>query len=246
MKSLFAAVALLAAAPFAATPAFAAAGPVSLPQLAPGEVLLEVNAAARVTSPASSAILTVSLNGRGPTAADARAELRREVERVTAASRAAGAAAADVREVGMRSGNTFDGGMGTGSGNRFWANTQVEIRLRNASAAPGLYRMLNPAMEGLPQAIFYEVEDDSAPRRQARDLALRNARTDAESYAAAANMRIVRVLRVTERLGLDTLGMAITESNTALRTMMDWSRTTSRPEVQTYSILGVDYVLAPR
>jgi uncharacterized protein YggE len=243
MKTLLAAAALMAST----APAFAEGSPVSLPRLAPGEVLLEVNAAGRVTSPATRALMTVSLNESGTSAAEARAELRRQVDRVTAAARAAGASSADIREVGVGAGHVMDGHRsGPGEERSYYANTQVEIRLRNAAAAPALYRTLHPELAGMPEPIVYEIDDDSAVRRQARDLALRNARADAESYAAAANLRIVRVLRVTERMGLDALSMTITESNTAFNTMRDWTGTGGRPEVHTFAILGVDYVLAPR
>jgi hypothetical protein len=54
------------------------------------------------------------------------------------------------------------------------------------------------------------------------------------------------VLRVTERTGLDFLGMAFSESNTAMRTFRDYERSMAEGQVMTFVVVGVDYALAPR
>ena len=91
----------------------------------------------------------------------------------------------------------------------------------------------------------YALTDDAGPRRQARARALEKARADAEAYAAPLNMRIVRVVRVSERLGLDLFGLFASEMQ-LLGQMFTPAMMRGGPEVYTIVTVGVDYALAPR
>jgi hypothetical protein len=126
------------------------------------------------------------------------------------------------------------------------ASSTVVIRMRRAASTQALHRALD-AIDNVSVAVpEYTLDDDAAARRSARADAVRRARTDADSYAAAMNMRIGRVLRVTERTGVDMLGMALSESNTAMRTFRDYERSVAEGEVMTMVVIGVDYALAPQ
>jgi uncharacterized protein YggE len=229
--------------------------PVSLPQLAAGEVLLEVNAVGIVTSPASSAAITVSLHADGSSEAEARRALAEMVGRVSAAARSAGVAAVDIRVTPTGAGesgdmgvdmtmNTFDVGEATEPS--FYANSRIDIRLRDASRAQDLQQRLQTLDGVTANGPTFELDDDSVARRGARAAAIANARADAESYAAATNMRVGRILRVTERTGLDFMGMALSESNTIMRTVRRLEQGPRDGQVDTFVVVGVDFVLAPR
>jgi uncharacterized protein YggE len=132
---------------------------------------------------------------------------------------------------------------------RFYARATVTVRLRNVGRAQALHARFggygsNAYFGG--GGPVYELVDETAPRRAARAQAIANARADAESYAAALNLRIVRVLHVTERGGLDFLSMTVSESNALIRAMRSFSSAQAEAQVETYAIAGVDFVLAPR
>lgn len=254
------AAALLAAFSVLTTAPAAADGPASVPQLAPGEVLLEVNGLGMVRSPATLATVTGTAEGRGPTEADARRALAAEVERMTAAARAAGAPAADIRVTPVAVGEAIDtaiydeglpgesdeAGRARREARRYQARSTVTVRLREPTRAPALQATFGAAELWNPQQPLYELIDDSEARRTARTRAVAAARTDAESYAAALGMRIVRVLRVTERTGLDFLGMAVSESNRLMQGWRSFADAQAEGQVETYVLTGVDFVLAPR
>lgn len=251
MRRLLAAAAAL----LCAFPAQAAAGPVRLQPLASDEVLLEVDGFAIVGTPASLAMFRTTVHGSGATNAEARRSVAAEIERVSAIARQAGAAPADIRvlqtdivEARMRA---FDVEESESSErpHDYHLSAAVEIRLRNAAGAADVHRRIENDPSHLWTRPLYTLDDDSGPRGEARRRALAAARADAEALAAALGMRIVRTLRVTERSGIDSIGLIISERWAAERL---WPRfdpaTALRTEavVDTVAIVGVDYALAPR
>ena len=251
------ALALTASAPLAAE----VQAPVSVQPLAAGEVLLEVNALGTVSSRADRATMTVSVSGSGATEAEARAATQAAIRDVRTALRRLGVAETDIRAMPvttsvmastmdmMDANMTMDAmdnaaseaGMVTSSAS---GQAQVEIVIRNVDRVPAVQEAL---MErGIYAAVpLYVLTDDSGPRRQARAQALAKAQADAEAYAASLNMRVVRVVRVSERLGLDMLGLFASEMQ-SLGQIFATGAMMRGPEVQTFVTVGVDYALAPR
>lgn len=258
MHRMFAAAFLAASVFTASAAAAAAADPVaSAPQLAAGEVLLSVNGLGNVRSPATLATVTGSADSRGATEAEARQALQAKLREMTAAARASGATDADIR-VSEETVSEMDEVFDTVSSDaeaqaararRFYARANVVVRLRNVARAQALqsryggYSSAGYFGGGGP---IYELVDESGPRRAARAQAIANARADAESYAAAVNMRIARVLQITERGGLDFLSMTVSESNALIRAMRSFSSAQAEAQVETYAVVGVDFALAPR
>jgi hypothetical protein len=237
--------------------------PVSLPQLAPGEVLLSVNGLGNVRSPATLATVSATADARGATEAEARQALQAKIREMTAAARAAGAGADDIRvapeavsevdeTLGMRDFQTAEPDeAAAAAARRYYGRTAVTVRLRNVGRAQALNARFNSfSTNSYPYfgggGPIYELIDESGARRAARTQAISNARADAESYAAALNLRIVRVLQVTERGGLDFLSMTVSESNALIGAMRSFSSAQAEAQVETYAVVGVDFVLAPR
>ena len=259
MNKLVTAAVLAVAALVVDSPAVADS-PVSLAPLAPGEVLLAVNGLGTVRSPATLATVTGTADARAATEAEARQALDAKIREMTAAARAAGASTADIRvtpetvaEMDEMSADVLESDPAEAASaqvRRFYARATVVVRLRNVERAQALHagfgsysRSMGYFGSGGP---VYELVDESAPRRAARAQAIANARADAESYAAALNMRIVRVLQVTERDGLDFVSMAVSESNALIRAMRSFSSAQAEAQVDTYAVVGVDFVLGPR
>jgi len=258
MRKIVAAAVLAASAMPAAT-AWAGGTPASVPQLAPGEVLLSVNGLGNVRSPATLATVSGAAEARGTTEAETRRDLQAKLREMTAAARAAGAGADDIR-VGEETISSVDTdiyaadvvettGEAARERPRFFARATITVRLRNVARAQALHaRFGNYASNGYfgGGGPIYELVDETAPRRAARAEAIANARADAESYAAPLNLRIVRVLHITERGGLDFLSMTVSESNALIRAMRSFSSAQAEAQVETYAVVGVDFVLGPR
>lgn len=242
------AAALFAASALLAVPASAIAQ-VSVPQLAPGEVLLETDGVGRVETPASRATVTSVVSGSGATAEEARRNLEAEIRRVREAARTFGASDADIST--GPAGESLYALMiaveARGEPGDEIVTRRVTIRLRDAPRAQELHSLLNSSNElAAYRGPVYELDDEAGPRREARRLALAAARADAEAYADAVGMRILRMVRITERAGFGFGGLFITEP------MMDqnwgWAvpRSPRGTEVETMAVVGVDFVLAPR
>jgi uncharacterized protein YggE len=244
--------------------ASAAQAPVTTQPLAAGEVLLEVNALGVVTTHADRATLTFGITGSGATEAAARAAAERKIGDVRAMLRRQGVADADIRigavniggttveeqlaaaatmaamnDVAAEVNNTMESGPPE---DPVSATAMAEVVVRNVDRAAAIQSEL--AQNGMFALPTYTLTDDSAPRREARAQALRRAQTDAQSYAAPLHMRVLRVVRITERVGVDMLGMLASEGQTMTRLFQPPSLRTHGPDVQTMVVVGVDFALA--
>ena len=221
--------------------------------LAPGEVLVQTSTLGRIVSVPDRARLGVLVTGRGPDNEVAQREVRARLTRVNAALAAAGIAPADISggEIGAGldyaamttdlliasgAGTTTEAGAATAS-----AALQVTVRdLERLSALRESLRALD-VITGSPN---YFLADDSAARSAARAQAVAKARAEAESYAEALNMRVVRVARITERIGLEGLNLVVTEAQALSGLFARMWR--QQRDVETMVAVGIDFVLAPR
>jgi len=260
-----AALALAGAAPLSAQ------SRVTTAPLAEGEVLAEVNGIGVVTTRADRATFSFAIKGTGDTDAAARADAERNVSEVRARLRALGVADADTRidPVAAFPANDMERAMAAAQAAMdeaaaeaqrqssdvapprqtthasHTASAGAEIVVRNMASVPAVQALLDQRDIQTLQGPTYALSDDGAQRRQARLQAMEKARADADTYAAALNMRVVRVVRVTERLGMEAMSMAFQERLMSSIFNPAMGRG-NRSEVPTIVLVGVDYVLAPR
>ncbi|UIJ44279.1 SIMPL domain-containing protein [Sphingomonas cannabina] len=193
-RTILAASALMAAMPASAQTA--------LTTLAPGETLLEVNAAGEAKATPDIAEFSTSVTSDGTTAQAALAANAKVAERLVGAVREAGVADADVRtsdlSVGPRYRPDKDGGE-TDEIIGYRASNRLSIRIRDIGAAPRVIdALMNAGATGLNGPTF-SFSDDAPLKAKARTDAVAAAERQARDYAAALGMRIARVLRVSER-----------------------------------------------
>jgi uncharacterized protein len=251
-------LALAASAPLAAT----AQAPVMTQPLAAGEVLLEVNALGFVTSRADRATMSFTITASGENDAAARNAAQQSIAEVRTMLRGHGVTDADIRiqpintyeiETAMTADmnlamdtNTTEAVEAAAAAPSTSANAQAEIVVRNIDRVAGIQSALMERGIFATTGINYALDDETVPRRQARAQAMQKARADAESYAASLNMRVVRIVRVTERLGLDVLSLAGSEYQTVSNLFMPAMMRGGGAQVPTFVAVGVDFVLAPR
>jgi uncharacterized protein len=97
----------------------------------------------------------------------------------------------------------------------------------------------------------YTLSDPVAARRAARADAIARARAQADDYAAGLNMRVARLVRISERSGPSFMEMmmgGISGGDAGMaalqREMVE--NPDSAEGVNTIAFLGVDFALAPR
>lgn len=99
-------------------------------------------------------------------------------------------------------------------------------------------------MSGRPEVVPGDV---GAATRTATARALAAARADAEVYADALNLRVVRMIRVTERIGPDFLGMMLGARTAQVMGELErWVEGAGQDGVPVPVFVGVDFILAPR
>jgi len=223
--------------------------------LAPNEVLLETGGGAVVRSPATRATMTISVHVSDMDGAAGQA-VALAVERVRAAARSAGARPQDIdvsthssRGVGMEAAPHADLRVVDVDESGGFASARVAIVLdqpRNAAALAATVEEIDGVVGA---ETTYSIPDRAPSRRAARERAIQNARFNAESYAAAMNMRVVRLLRVSdlERTHNDPFGMldAADVRAVLLRNSGDGTGG-GDPEVASFAVVAVDFALAPR
>ena len=203
----------------------AGSSPVATQPLAAGEVLLEVNATGTVTTRADLVTLTATASAAGANAAEARRNLSAALDGLAAAARANGVAAGDIsvtssgRNVfladAMRDMAAAQAASGARQGARGatalpapTAQGELQIRLRSPERLEALRSALDAPGAATVAAPAYALSDTRAARASARTQAIAMARADAESYAQALGMRVLRIVRVTDRIGIDFFGLA--------------------------------------
>jgi uncharacterized protein YggE len=226
------------------------AQPVTTAPLGPREILLETSGEGVVRSPADRVSLLVPLHGSAATITLARNALSRSEERVVAAARSAGVSADDIRE--FHPGGPF--GMAGNEAMMTAASEQqtegdkavhktLEIRLRDPAQAEALRAALEAGGIGDIGDPIYSLADDSAARHAARDQGIARARASAEVYATSLNMRVGRIVRISDRPTAETASIDMMQS--MFQRMMGRGGGPD-PMVETNIRVAVDFALVPQ
>jgi uncharacterized protein YggE len=195
------------ALPAAAAPAQA---PVSVAPLAAREVLLEVDAVGKVSNPADVATVTIPVSLSRPSASEARKAAAAQAERIVAALRAAGVASADMRayepshrRFGFAGNEAMEAPGEVGAAladiQPKAASRTIEVRLRDPATFDRLREAAEVAGAGNVAGPVYTLSDEAPARAAAKADAIAKARQQADAYARTLNMRVGRILRVSER-----------------------------------------------
>jgi len=131
--------------------------------------------------------------------------------------------------------------IGPGMSDQHVSNRILEVLIRNPAEAARIRDAMESAGVRSISQPFYEVADGDAAHAAARADGLRRARANAEAYAAAANMRVVRMLRISDRTTAESLQW------TMIMAMSGGRRPAgSGTDVETQEHVSVDFALAPR
>jgi uncharacterized protein YggE len=233
-----------------------AAAQVSLPPLAPGEVLVQTSTLGQIVSAPDRATLSALVSAQGPNQEVARQAARARLARVNAALAAAGIAPADIQSSEVSIGLNYAelptelivvaaaaGGFHGNDAGGPTATATLRITIRDLGRLAAVREALE-ANEVTMAAPDYALADESAARNAARAQAMQKARAEAELYAASLNMRVARVLRISERIGLEGLNLLLTDTRAFNRLFTRMWRPSS--QVETMVAVGVDFALAPR
>lgn len=224
------------------------ASPVPLPSLAPGEQRLELGSLGYVTAPADRVELTAVLRDEGADPDNSRRRLAEKVDRLRGALVAivpSAAVRSDVDGTWDDARRVFDvasepAGNVTGA--------MVTIRLDQVAMLSAVRSVLT-RFGGLETApAVYSLVDRERFERAARLDALARARTRADLQAGAGGMRVLRILRVSEHVGMDIVNSASADIQAlrgAGRPLNPRDRS-NRPEMEVLALLNVDFAVAPR
>ena len=230
----------------------AAAQPVSVTSLAPGEMLLEVSGEGFAYSAADSVRLQLVLVGRGTTPADARRELERQSVRLSQALAGTGVRDSDIGPPSQVSPSL--GFVGNEHGTGWSADPQaqgtpqkmerrpLEIRLRDLSRLEAVRTAVETAGFDVG-ALTYETANERVLIRDARRAAVMDLRALADDLAAAAGMRVLRLVRLSERVAMSDMGQVSMQR--LMQQMMGLSGG-SAERVERSVILSADFALGPQ
>jgi uncharacterized protein YggE len=230
----------------------AAAQPVSVTPLAPGEILLEVSGEGFAYTAADSVRLQLVLIGRGTTQAEARRELERQSVRLSQALAGTGVGESDVGPPGQVSPPL--GFVGNEQGTGWSADPQaqeapqrverrpLEIRLRDLSRLEAVRTAVETAGFEVG-ALTYGTANERLLVRDARRAAVMDLRARADDLAAAAGMRVLRLVRLSERVAMSDMGQVSMQR--LMQQMMGLS-SGSAERVERSVMLSADFALGPQ
>jgi uncharacterized protein YggE len=166
--------------------------------------LLTVHASSTTRTAPDLAIVTLGVTARGATAQAAQQAQSAQMEAVLAAARTAGVEERDVQTVGfsLEPQHAYPRG-GPPRITGYVSRNTVSIRVRDLSRVSGLIDATVAQGANELQGIQFTFQDEESSRDAARAQALQTARARAEAYAEAADMRVVRMLSITEPGGAE-------------------------------------------
>ncbi|HEU0099956.1 MAG TPA: SIMPL domain-containing protein [Allosphingosinicella sp.] len=238
---------LAAALALAGTAAGAAAQQVPI-ALAPGEVLLNVEAGGEHRSRPDVMTITAGVVTTASSAREALAANSALANRLIDVVRSKGIEPRDVKtaelSVDPRLEELSDEDEDRGRTPRvlgYVATNKLELRLRDLNKAPDIVDALFAGGANSVQGPEFSLADPAPAERLARRAAVAAARLEADTYAEALGMRISRVLRVSERGRFDSDGGDIIVTGSRI------PHTPVEPgELTTRITVWIDYAMVPR
>jgi uncharacterized protein YggE len=161
--------------------------------------MLAVHASASTRTAPDVAVVTLGVLARGGNAREAQAAQTARMNAVMTAARAAGVEDAQVQTVGYSLEPQYAYPRNAAPRiTGYVSRNIVAIRVRNLEAVSGLIDATVAEGANELQGIQFTFDNVEASREAARAEALNTARARANAYAEAAEMRVVRMLSITE------------------------------------------------
>lgn len=227
--------------------------------LAPGEVLLEVDATGEIKSAPDQATVFAGVVTEAPTARGAVEANSRAMARLVAAIRAAGVAEREVRTQDVSVSPRYSQPPRDYDGQQFvprivgyTANNSVRIELADPSRLSALLDAMTAAGANPINGPNFALADDRAVALRAREQAVARAREQAEVLARAAGMRVARTLRISERggrgeyMGFTGSDIYVTASRAGAPSPPPPAPPVQIGEISTTRAISIDYALVPR
>ena len=170
--------------------------------LAPNQTLLEVQSTGQSFVAPDQATLTGGVVTFATTSREAADSNARAMAQVVAALKKAGVAPRDIKtqSVSLDPQSNYDRqGAEPPRITGYQARNAVTVRVRDVTKASELLTVLFEAGANDVNGPFFSIEDDSAAVAKARADAVSKAKAEADAYATAFGMRVVKVLRISER-----------------------------------------------
>lgn len=214
--------------------------------LQPGETLLEIHAEGVHRSRPDVMTISVGVVTTGRTAAEALAANGESTDRVLARIRSLGVVSSDIQTRDLRVRPQFAEDRGRDEERRivgYVAANRVRLRLRDLARAGAIVGAAFEAGANDVEGPHFSLANDRAALLAAQRDAIRLAREEAENHAAALGLRVVRVLRVSERSASSSRG----RSNAIVVTGEDLLLVPIEPgEIETAANVWMDFALVPR
>lgn len=217
--------------------------------LAPGEVLLKVEAEGEYLARPDVMGISAGVVTTGATAREALAANATMANRLLAAVRASGVEPRDVQTSQLAVTPQFARERGGGDDDDrvrritgYVARNSVLLRLRDLRKAPDIINALFEAGANEVRGPSFSFQDPAPALKAARRDAVAEARGEADTYADALGMRISRVLRVSERQSFerDSEGYITVTGSRIPATPLEPGEISTRVRV------WIDYAMAPR
>jgi uncharacterized protein len=188
---------LIAPAMLAAIAAPAAAAEIHVQAQGP---LVELSVTETVRARPDIATVGAGVTSQAPTAVEAMQRNAAAMDAVIRQIRALGIASDDIQTTGINLGAQFDYDQARQRQvfRGYQASNRVSVTLRKVADAGRVLDALVAAGANDISGPSFSIDDDTAPRAQARKAALETARRQAEEYARWAGYSGVRLLKVTE------------------------------------------------
>ena len=235
-----------------------AAAPASSPALMANEIPLHVLGRGKSLFPADRATLTMNIKRLGPTVLEARSSVRLFGDQLVAEllKRGLPRSAITVNEgqngLGFVGNEAFAAAMMSDGDTPVasikskptkQASLAIEIVLDDLANLARVRQFLDERDALVLEGPAFELKNDRPARRAAIDDAIQNARSEADAYAAAANMRVTRMIDIQDQASQTSMYGEIGDT---MRKMMSRSLQSNGTQIETRVAVSVGFALAPK
>ncbi len=160
-----------------------------------------VSGEGKVTVIPDIAIVQVGVTAEGPTVSGVQQEINASMNAVTEAVKKLGVDAKDIRTSRYDISPKYDYTDGRRESDGYEANTSLTIRVRKIDTANSVIDAATAAGANDIGGVTFDVDDKDGAENQARELAVRDAKTKAAAAAKAAGFTLGKVINYSEGRG---------------------------------------------
>ncbi len=175
-----------------------------------------VTGTGKASASPDSASVTVGVNATAPTTQAAQSQMNESINKVSAAIKALGINAADIKTENYNVNPLYDYQSGAQKITSYQANTNIKVTIKDISKVNQVIDEATKNGANQVGGVAFDNKDNSSAENTAREMAVKDAKGKAEQAAKIAGFKLGKVINYSENLSGETMPIAYGRASNAL------------------------------